>query len=227
MFMNGIKKNDPGSAAWGKFKRRLLQLFRDDWLSDWEMIDQHNRMLLVGLGNPGKKYENNRHNLGFMAVDRLANAYQIPMNRVQHKSIIGQGQIAETSVIIAKPQTYMNDSGTAVGSLARYYKISDQQVLVIFDELDLPFGMIRLRKKGGAGGHNGMKSIIQNMGQDFPRLRIGIGRPPGRMDPASFVLKDFHPDELPEVDEILERTRKAIESFIVDGIDLAMTYHNN
>jgi len=182
--------------------------------------------LIVGLGNPGKKYRKNRHNVGFMAIDRLAETAAIGMSRVQHRAIFGKGEIAGHPVILAKPQTYMNRSGDSVNALARFYKVPQQEVLIVYDELDLPLGTLRLRQKGGAGGHNGMKSIIQHLGNDFPRLRLGIGRPPGRMDPAAYVLRDFPKEELPVVEELLNDAVAAIESFIQAGVDLAMTYHN-
>ena len=184
------------------------------------------RFLIVGLGNPGRKYEKNRHNVGFMAVDRLAALHGISLAKVQNKALTGHGRIANQSVILAKPQTYMNDSGSAVGPLANFYKTPPANVLVIYDELDLPLGALRLREKGGAGGHNGMKSIIAHLGQEFPRLRLGIGRPPGQMPPAAYVLQDFGPDDLPLVAEILDEAAKAAHTFLSEGIQLAMTRHN-
>lgn len=195
-------------------------------MNDQLPVAQQDRFLVIGLGNPGKKYAHNRHNIGFMAVDRLALAHDIALNRVQEKSIVGKGQIKGFQVMIAKPQTYMNRSGISVRKLTNFYKIEHDRIIVIYDELDLPFGAIRLRKKGGAGGHNGMKSIIQQLGQEISRLRIGIGRPPGKMDPAAFVLKDFQKEESLVLNEVLDDARVAIESFILDGIDLAMTRHN-
>ncbi len=184
------------------------------------------RYLIVGLGNPGRSHLFNRHNLGFMAVDRLAARHDIELKRVQSKAIIGSGRVAGRPVIIAKPQTFMNLSGNAVGPLVNYYRVPPGNTLVVYDELDIPFGVIRLREKGGPGGHNGMRSIIQHLGNDFPRLRLGIGRPPGRMDPAAFVLQDFGRDELPVVDEMLTAAVEAIEAFIRLGIDPAMTQAN-
>lgn len=184
------------------------------------------RFLLVGLGNPGRKYEKNRHNVGFMAVDKLAELHGITLGKVQNKALTGNGRIANRPVILAKPQTYMNDSGSAVGPLAGYYKVPPANVLVIYDELDLPLGTLRLREKGGAGGHNGMKSIINHLGQDFPRLRLGIGRPPGQMPPAAYVLQDFGQSDWPLVAEILDGAAKAAYTFVSEGIQLAMSRHN-
>ncbi|VAW43574.1 Peptidyl-tRNA hydrolase, partial [hydrothermal vent metagenome] len=168
----------------------------------------------------------NRHNIGFMAVDALAAAYNIQSSKVQNKAIVGNGRIQNQSVIIAKPQTYMNSSGDAVGSLARYYKVSPENVLVVYDELDLPFGTIRLREKGGAGGHNGMKSIINHLGNDFPRVRLGIGRPPGQMPAAAYVLQDFGKNDKPLLDDVLAEAIRAIETYLRDDIQLAMSRHN-
>lgn len=184
------------------------------------------RYLIVGLGNPGRGHAFNRHNLGFMAVDRLAARHAIDLTRVQSKAIVGSGRIAERPVILAKPQTFMNLSGEAVGRLAGYYRVPPGNLLVIYDELDIPFGVLRLREKGGAGGHNGMRSVIAQLGNDFARLRLGIGRPPGRMDPAAYVLQDFGRDELPVVSEMLDTAVAAIESFVRDGIELTMSRYN-
>jgi PTH1 family peptidyl-tRNA hydrolase len=184
------------------------------------------RYLIVGLGNPGRGHLYNRHNVGFMAVDRLAARHDIDLRRVQNKAIVGSGRITGRTVILAKPQTFMNLSGEAVGALAGFYKVPVGKLLVIYDELDIPFGVIRLREKGGAGGHNGMRSIIQRLGNDFSRMRLGIGRPPGRMDAAAFVLQDFGRDELPLVSEMLSTAVEAVESFITDGIDVTMSRFN-
>ena len=184
------------------------------------------RTLIVGLGNPGRAHAFNRHNVGFMAVDKLALRAGIELRRVQSKAIVGSGRLADRPVILAKPQTFMNLSGEAVGALANYYRVPPAAILVIYDELDIPFGVIRLREKGGAGGHNGMRSLIQHLGNDFPRLRLGIGRPPGRMDAAAYVLQDFGRDELPLVSEMLTTAGEAIESFVRHGINLTMTRYN-
>ena len=184
------------------------------------------RYLIIGLGNPGRAYAFTRHNVGFMAVDKLALRAGIDLRRVQCKAIVGNGRLADRPVILAKPQTFMNLSGEAVGALANYYRVPPAAILVIYDELDIPFGVIRLREKGGAGGHNGLRSLIQHLGNDFPRLRLGTGRPPGRMDPAAFVLQDFGRDELPLVSEMLTTAVEAIELFVRDGIQLAMSRYN-
>jgi PTH1 family peptidyl-tRNA hydrolase len=161
-----------------------------------------------------------------MVVDRLAEKYGIRLGRVQLKAIIGEGRIGERSVILVKPQAYMNLSGDSIGPLAKYYKVPLENVLVIYDEIDLPFGTLRLRSKGGSGGHNGMKSVIQHLGQDFPRLRLGIGRPSGRMPPAAYVLQDFGKDEVPVLLELIDSAIATIETYLDEDVDLAMTRHN-
>jgi len=134
--------------------------------------------------------------------------------------------LAQKSLILAKPQTYMNLSGNAVGSLARYYRIPMAKLLVIYDEIDLPFGTLRFRKQGGSGGHNGMKSIIDRIGREFPRLRLGVDRPPGYMEPADYVLQNFSDGEIPIVTEMIDLAVDAIQSYLQDGIETAMTRYN-
>ena len=182
--------------------------------------------MLCGLGNPGRKYQKNRHNVGFMAVERIADAHGISLSQVEQRAVVGSGQIAGRSVVLAKPQTFMNKSGDAIGPLVNYYKMDLGDVLVIYDDLDLPLGTLRLREVGGAGGHNGMKSIIQHLGNGFPRLRLGIGRPPGRMPPAAYVLQDFGDEEWPIVEQMLGRAADAVDVFLRDGVELAMSRFN-
>ena len=158
--------------------------------------------LIVGLGNPGREYAGNRHNVGFQIADRVALAHGLTFSKVQQQAMIALGRLSDHRVVIAKPQTFMNVSGRAVSGLLNFYKIPRERLIVIFDDLDLPFGTLRLRSEGGAGGHNGMRSIIGQLGaNDFARLRVGIGRPPGRMDPAAYVLQDFGRDETLELPE--------------------------
>lgn len=184
------------------------------------------RFLIIGLGNPGRQYRGNRHNVGFMVVDRLAGDNGIQSSKVQNKAIVGDGRVAGQRVILAKPQTYMNNSGEAVGPLANFYKIPPENIFVVYDEMDIPLGTIRLREKGGAGGHNGMKSIIQHIGQDFPRMRLGVGRPPGRMEPPGYLLQDFSNDQLPIVSDMIDEAIRAIETYLQEGIQMAMSRHN-
>lgn len=185
-----------------------------------------NTYLIVGLGNPGKKYRDHRHNIGFMAIDALAKSYNTTLSQVKNKAIIGTIRVGEHKLVLAKPQTFMNASGDSVGPLAKFYKLEPEQVLVIYDELDLPFGTVRIREKGSAGGHNGMKSIINHVGKEFPRIRLGIGRPPGRMPVTSYVLQDFGKTEQTAVQDMLDRTVRAIETYAQENITLAMSKYN-
>ncbi|MFN2231693.1 MAG: aminoacyl-tRNA hydrolase [Anaerolineae bacterium] len=174
------------------------------------MSGERDWMLIVGLGNPGREYAGNRHNVGFDCVDLLAEKHGIALSKSQHKARLGTGQVAGRQAILAEPQTYVNSSGEAVGAVARYYKVAPEDVLVIYDDLDLPQGTIRLRPGGSSGGHNGIKSIIEHLGtQAFPRVRIGIGRPPGRMEPKDYVLQDFSAAEREGMAEVYDR--------VVDG----------
>lgn len=211
------------AAGWvRKFRAFFSQQKRDEE----ERHITNGKVLIAGLGNPGRKYQKNRHNVGFMAVERLAGAHGISLSRVEQRAVVGTGHVAGRSVILAKPQTYMNKSGDAIGPLVNYYKIDPADVLVIYDDLDLPLGTLRLREQGGAGGHNGMKSIIHHLGNGFPRLRLGIDRPPGRMPPAAYVLQDFGDEEWPIVEQMLDRAVKAIDVFLRDGVELAMSRFN-
>lgn len=184
------------------------------------------KFLIVGLGNPDRQYLKNRHNIGFMAIDRLAEQAQIPVNRLQNKAMTGNGRFADQAIILAKPMTYMNLSGDAVGPLAAYYQIPKKHVFIIYDELDIPFGEVRLREKGSAGGHNGIKSIIQHLGPEVPRLRLGIGRPPGQMPAAAYVLQDFSRTEEPVLHDMLTAVPQIVETYLREGINLAMTRYN-
>lgn len=183
--------------------------------------------LITGLGNPGREYITNRHNVGFMLVDRLAARLETAFSRLESKALLAKTQYQGKRIILAKPQTYMNLSGQAVSSLFRFYKLPLSHVLVAYDDVDLPFGTIRLRPKGGSAGQKGMRSIIERLGsQDFPRLRIGIGRPPGRMDAAAYVLQDFSSFETKLLEEILTQGSDAVLHYITHGIESAMTIYN-
>ncbi|MGA9350391.1 MAG: aminoacyl-tRNA hydrolase [Anaerolineae bacterium] len=182
--------------------------------------------LIVGLGNPGRKYAGNRHNAGFQCLDRLAEAWGLSFSKRKHKALLAQGEIASLTTILAKPQTFMNLSGEAVERLARFYKLPPEGFLVIYDDLDLPLGKIRLRPEGGSGGHRGMNSIIEHLGTGgFPRLRVGIGRPT-RGDPVNYVLSDFAPDERMAIEEAYERAVSAVELWLAEGIEAAMNRYN-
>ena len=183
--------------------------------------------LIAGLGNPGRKYRQNRHNVGFMVVNALADEIDTQLKRVQFRALIGKGAFRSKAIVLAKPQTYMNESGQSVGPIMRFYRIPKEQLLVVHDDLDLPFGTLRLRPTGGTGGQKGMESIVAQLGtQDFPRLRFGIGRPPGRMDPRDYVLHVFDPPQADDLPFVLDRAVEAILSFISEGIEPAMNAFN-
>ena len=183
--------------------------------------------LIVGLGNPGPKYAANRHNAGFRFVGRLGSELGVAFDKRKSQARLALGDFDGQRLVLAQPQTYMNESGRAVASLAHFYKVRPERLLVAYDDLDLPPGTLRLRPGGGSGGHKGMRSIIQHLGtQEFPRLRIGVGRPPGRMDPAAYVTQDFSADEEALLEETLERAVHAVQLWLREGIDAAMSQHN-
>ena len=183
--------------------------------------------LLIGLGNPGREYRDNRHNIGFMLIDRLAVRLDARGMKLQSKAIVIGALYEGRKLILAKPQTYMNLSGQSAQGLLHFYKIPPENLIVAHDDLDLPLGTIRIRPGGGAGGQRGMASTIERLGtQDFPRLRLGIGRPPGRMDPAAYVLQNFSRDDLLIVSETLDRAADAVLTFVTDGLNKAMNKFN-
>ena len=183
--------------------------------------------LIVGLGNPGREYKDNRHNVGFMLVDRLSVRLNARLTRMQAKALVGSVTYEDNKLIFAKPQTYMNLSGQSIQGLARFYKVPLENMIVAHDDLDLPFGTIRIRPGGGPGGQKGVASTIERLGtKDFRRLRIGIGRPPGRMDPADYVLQNFAQSDLIFLSEILDRAADAVLTFVTEGVNTAMNKFN-
>ncbi len=187
--------------------------------------------MIIGLGNPGPTYAANRHNIGFQVVECFARRHTIALDRMQMKALTGQGRLwvrdQSTKVFLAKPLTYMNASGQAVAALVRFYQVEPNDLIVVHDDLDLESGRMRLRPGGSAGGQNGVKSIIQQLGsQEFARARIGVGRPPGRMDPADYVLQDFTAAEEEIFAPLRERACDALECWLFDGIDAAMNRFN-
>ncbi len=193
-------------------------------------------MLIVGLGNPGAKYKSTRHNIGFMAVDYLAEANGIRFTKDTFKSQWGSAVILGRELILAKPVTFMNLSGVAVRSLSDYFHIEPKDIVVIYDDIDLEFGILRIRAKGGSGGHKGMESIIEHLGtKDFPRIRLGIGRPEmqgqgsrvkGQVEVADYVLSNFKPDEKDVLKQMLDRTNEAVDVILKDGVEKAMNKFN-
>lgn len=183
--------------------------------------------LVVGLGNPGKRYERTRHNLGFWVVDRLAAEKETAFKKKRHHSLIADWRMDGEEVWLVKPQTYMNHSGAAVSELLRHLPVETKDLVVIHDDLDLPFGRIRVRCRGGAAGHRGVLSILESLGEEaFCRLRIGIGRPPAGLDPVEFVLEPFSVAERSELDRIISRAAAAVECILTEGPHRAMEKFN-
>ena len=191
------------------------------------MSEHQEPFLLAGLGNPGREYRQNRHNIGFMLIDYLARRWDLTISRMQSETLIADGRVDGEKIYLAKPQTFMNLAGRSVASLARYYRIPHSNVIVIYDDLDLPLGTVRIRPEGGSGGHKGMASIIDAMQTNqIPRMRIGIGRPSGKMDPADFVLQNFLTEDADLLNMTLQRSAECINTLLFAGIETAMNSCN-
>ncbi len=183
--------------------------------------------IIVGLGNPTGRYAGTRHNVGFETIDKIAAKNGISINTSKHKALCGSGFIGGTKVILAKPQTFMNLSGESVRALVDFYKVPAEQVLIIQDDIDLPVGFLRIREKGSAGGHNGLKSIISHLGtQDFPRIKIGIGGKPEGWDLADYVLAKYSSEERKVMDEAQDAAAAAVSLIVSGDIGMAMTRYN-
>jgi PTH1 family peptidyl-tRNA hydrolase len=183
--------------------------------------------LIVGLGNPGPEYSGNRHNAGFFVVDLLADRMRSKFKAHKGRADVVEGHLDGARVILAKPKAYMNESGGPVASMRDFFKLPVDHIVAIHDELDIPYGSLRLKLGGGDNGHNGLKSMRKSLGSgEFYRVRFGIGRPPGRMDPATFVLRDFSAAERKELDFLVDRAADSIGSLLTDGLDKAQNaYH--
>lgn len=194
------------------------------------MIQKENpdMKIIAGLGNPTKEYEGTRHNIGFSVIDKLADKYNISMNEKKHKAICGKGMIEGEKVILLKPQTYMNLSGESVVDAVNFYKVDpEEDVIIIYDDIDLDVGKLRIRAKGSAGGHNGMKNIIAHLGtQVFPRIRVGVGARPKDWDLADYVLGRFPKEELPEIEAGRETACEAVKIIVSQGVEAAMNRIN-
>ena len=184
--------------------------------------------LIIGLGNPGKEYANTKHNIGFITIDYLEEKHNLKVNKIKHKALVGEGFISGEKVMLIKPQTYMNLSGQSVREAVDYYKVNVENVVVIYDDIDIPMGSLRIRKKGSAGTHNGMRSIIQQLGDDnFPRIRIGIGADRGHTPLTNYVTSGFKgKDEIRLMEKAVINAASAIETLLSDGLDAAMQKHN-
>lgn len=183
--------------------------------------------LIAGLGNPTKEYDKTRHNVGFAVIDTLADKYRIDVSEKKHKALCGKGVIEGRKVLLVKPQTFMNLSGESIRAAVDYYKIEPEDIIVIYDDISLDPGQLRIRLKGSAGGHNGIKNIIAHLGtQEFPRIKVGVGAKPPRMDLADYVLSRFSPDEQKLMDEAFKEAAEAAVSMMTDGAERAMNHYN-
>ncbi|HYA88896.1 MAG TPA: aminoacyl-tRNA hydrolase [Nitrospirota bacterium] len=184
-------------------------------------------IIIVGLGNPGKKFERTRHNAGFMALDELARSLHVDISQGKHNALLGKARIDAEATVLAKPQTYMNDSGRAVGAILTDTYAGISNLIVLHDELDLPFGTVRIKIGGGHGGHNGLRSIIEQVGSsDFMRVRLGIGRPVPGMDAADYVLSPFLAEERQLLPDVLARAVEAVKIIVLEGPNKAMNIFN-
>jgi PTH1 family peptidyl-tRNA hydrolase len=197
------------------------------------MAEEDTPWLVVGLGNPGKEYAGNRHNVGFMVADLLATRIGGKFKRAQKaQAQVVEGRMgapgpANRRVILAKPMSYMNLSGGPVTALRDFYKVPTARVVAVHDELDIDYGVLRLKLGGGDNGHNGLKSMTKSMGAEYHRMRFGIGRPPGRMQVADFVLKDFSSTERKELDYFVDRAADAVECLVTEGLERAQSAYNS
>ncbi len=192
-----------------------------------EDADPRGLWLVVGLGNPGPEYSGNRHNVGFGIVDALAARMGGRFKSHKARADVIEGRLAGQRVVLAKPRSYMNESGGPVSALRDFFKVPLDRLVVVHDELDLPYAGLRLKLGGGDNGHNGLKSLRRSLGSgDFNRVRFGIGRPPGRMDAAAFVLRDFSAAERKELDVLVEQAADAIEALVIDGMEKAQNTFN-
>ena len=183
--------------------------------------------IIVGLGNPGKQYDKTRHNVGFDVIDMLANEYDISVTKIKHKALIGEGRIGSEKVLLVKPQTYMNLSGETLIDIYNYYKVDLENIVVIYDDIDLDVGKLRIRKKGSGGTHNGMRSIVKCLGSiEFPRVRVGVSKPMPGQNLADFVLSRFRKEEADDLAIGLEKACNALDCIIRENLDLAMNKYN-
>jgi peptidyl-tRNA hydrolase, PTH1 family len=183
--------------------------------------------LVVGLGNPGSRYERTRHNVGFGVVERLAERHGVAVKDKRFNARIGRGQIVGEQVLLARPQTWMNLSGDSVGPMKGYYKLTREEIIVVHDDLDLPFGVVRIKAGGGHGGHNGLRDLVKKTGgAEFNRVRIGIGRPDGPMDPADYVLARWSAEQASVVPDLVDRAADCVEAVLRDGVKDAMNRFN-
>lgn len=183
--------------------------------------------IIIGLGNPTREYQGTRHNIGFDVITRIAEDNNIALDFKKHKALCGKGYIEGKKVILAQPQTYMNLSGESVRDLVDFYKVTQQEIIIIYDDISLEVGQLRLRGSGSAGGHNGIKSILNHLGtQEFPRIKVGVGDKPKGWDLADYVLSRFTEDEKPTMQDAIKKSSEAVKSILADGLESAMNIYN-
>lgn len=183
--------------------------------------------VIIGLGNPGKKYEDTRHNVGFMTIDKISDKWGIPVHQGKFRALVGEGRIESEKVLLMKPQTYMNLSGESVAEVLKFYKVTPDDILVIYDDLDLPTGQLRLREKGSAGGHNGIKSLIQHTGtQEFKRIKVGIGRPESGRNVSDYVLQPFAGSDQSQIEKAIDQASQASVMWTKDSFLKVMNHFN-
>jgi PTH1 family peptidyl-tRNA hydrolase len=183
--------------------------------------------LVVGLGNPGEEYLRARHNVGYLVIDRLLKTLDIELNQVKYHAVWSYSLLDNQEIVIAKPLTYMNESGKAIASLLNAFNLPTKQLVVVYDDIDLPLAQLRIRPRGGSGGHKGVNSIIEKLQSlDFPRVRIGIGRPRGKQEPAEYVLRSFTEREWQKIEPTLEIAVEAIKVIVTKGLNYAMNFYN-
>lgn len=206
----------------------MMGLFRRKKANRRKNVGDSDTFVIVGLGNPGDEYAKTRHNMGYRAIDVLASANSIEIRKSKFHSVIGQGRIGGRKVILVKPETYMNKSGIAAREAAMYFDVPSENLIIIYDDVDLPTGSIRIRKSGGAGTHNGMKSVVSELGtKDFPRVRIGIGATASDEDLIDRVIGKVPKEEQAALDKAAEDAATAIEDIVRSGIEIAMSRHNH
>ena len=200
----------------------ILSFFKREQESDASSF-----YMIAGLGNPGNEYKNNRHNIGFMLLNLFAERQREEFSRIESNALVTKTNYGNKRILLVKPQGFMNRSGQAIGSLVKYYKIPHEQILIVYDDVDIALGQIRIRPFGGSGGHKGISSIIDRLGTDnFPRMRLGIGRPPGKKNAAAFVLQDFSTSEVETVEFMLVRAMDGLDEYLTNGIESAMNKFN-
>ncbi len=205
----------------------ILGRFYDNLSGTNRKEENEGMKVIVGLGNPGLNYTQTKHNVGFRVIDRLGEAYHIPVKKFRHKAFIGDGTIAGHKVMLVKPQTYMNLSGESIREIVKFYKVSLSDLIIIFDDTSLPLSATRIRLKGSAGGHNGMKNIIALLGSDqISRIKVGIGEKPNGWDLADYVLAKFTKDEEPLIEQGIDRACEAVKLILTKGVQEAMNKTN-